>query len=111
MCPADQSDDTSRGVAVVPGRIEGTIKSVSKAGNLITDISVEQLRDAPTDERVTVCCDDHETNGLFPPDHDQPAATLLAVLGSSGFLELEIVGDSAQIMLGVAIGEKVEVRW
>ena len=37
--------------------------------------------------------------------------TLLAILGPSGFLELTIIGDSAKIMLGAAIGEKVVVKW
>ena len=93
------------------GRIEGTVASVSESGNLVTDITAEQLADAPTDEQVTIRCDDHETNGIFPADHDQPEATLLAVLGPSGCLELEIVGDSARIMLGVSVGQKVEVVW
>ena len=93
------------------GKIEGTIASVSEAGNLVTDISSEQLGGVPRGESVVVRCDDHETNGIFEADHSQPAATLIAVLGASGQLELEIVGDSAKIMLGVAIGEKVEVAW
>ena len=37
--------------------------------------------------------------------------TLLAVVGSNGQLELEIVGDSAKLMLGVRVGEKVVVKW
>jgi S-adenosylmethionine hydrolase len=37
--------------------------------------------------------------------------TLLALVGGSGKLELEIVGDSAKIMLGVRVGEKVVVKW
>jgi hypothetical protein len=37
--------------------------------------------------------------------------SFLAVLAPSGFLELTIVGDSAKIMLGVDLGEKVVVRW
>jgi S-adenosylmethionine hydrolase len=95
----------------VAGRIEGTVASVSASGDLITDIPIDRLRGVPTDEQVTVRCDDHETTGIFTPDHDQPESTLLAVLGSSGFLELQIVGDSAQVMLGVRVGEKVEVCW
>ena len=95
----------------MPGKIEGIVASVSDAGNLVTNISAGQLAEAPTDESVTIRCDDHETHGIFSADHDQPAATLLAVLGASGNLELEIVGDSAKIMLGVAIGEKVKVTW
>jgi S-adenosylmethionine hydrolase len=95
----------------VAGRIEGTVTSVSDSGNLVTDIALDQLQGVPTDDQVTIRCDDHETNGIFSADHKQPAATLLALVGTSGFLELEIVGDSAQIMLGVSVGKKIEVCW
>jgi S-adenosylmethionine hydrolase len=95
----------------VPGKIEGAIAKVSDSGNLITDITTDQLRDAPRNESVIVKCDDHETIGIFTADHKEPPMTLLALIGSSGNLELEIVGDSAKIMLGVRVGEKVVVKW
>jgi S-adenosylmethionine hydrolase len=93
------------------GRIDGKVVSISESGNLVTDISGDQLADAPRDDQVTVRCDEHETLGIFDSNHDQPAFTLIAVLGGGGCLELEIVGDSAKMMLGVPIGEKVEVHW
>jgi S-adenosylmethionine hydrolase len=95
----------------VPGKIEGAVAKVSDSGNLITDITADQLRDAPRNESVIVKCDDHETIGIFTADHKEPPMTLLALIGSSGHLELEIVGDSAKIMLGVRVGEKVVVKW
>ena len=93
------------------GKIEGTVSAVSESGNLITDIPSEKLDGVPTGDSVVVRCDDHETTGIFRAEHNQPEATLIAVVGSSGHLELEIVGDSARIMLGVAVGERVEVEW
>lgn len=93
------------------GKIEGKVASVSDSGNLVTDISAAQLEGTPTGDSVVVRCDDHETTGIFQQGHNQPAATLIAVVGASGNLELEIVGDSAKIMLGVSTGEKVVVQW
>ncbi|HRX78622.1 MAG TPA: SAM-dependent chlorinase/fluorinase [Pirellulaceae bacterium] len=93
------------------GRIEGTVVSISESGNLVTDIKADQLADVPRDEQVTVRCDEHETLGIFDINHQQPPFTLIALVGESGCLELEIVTDSAKIMLGVRTGEKVEVRW
>lgn len=95
----------------MPGKIEGAIVKISDSGNLITDISGDQLRDAPRDESVTIRCDEHETVGIFTLEHKEPPMTLLALIGQSGNLELEIVGDSAKIMLGVRVGEKVTVQW
>lgn len=93
------------------GMIEGRVESIDADGNLVTDIPVERLLAAPTDERTAVICDEHETRGLFRPDHREPDMTLLALLAPSGRLEVRIVGDSAHLMLGIRPGEKVVVKW
>jgi S-adenosylmethionine hydrolase len=102
---------TSGGVQLVPGKIEGKVTSYSEAGNLVTDIAVDRLRSVPRDQSVSVTCDEHQTVGLFTPEHQEPEMTLLALLAPSGFLELVIVGDSAKIMLGVRVGQAVTVQW
>jgi S-adenosylmethionine hydrolase len=95
----------------VPGKIEGTVVAYSDGGNLVTDIPHDRLRTVPAGGSVSVVCDEHETVGIYPPDHKEPDFTLLAMLGPSGFLELAIVGESAKSMLGVRLGEKVLVKW
>ncbi len=92
-------------------QIEGQVVSIDDSGNLITDIAIDQISDAPRDESVTIKFGDHETIGLFPSDHDQPAATMVAVLGESGFLEIQIVGISLAEMLGIKVAESVSVSW
>jgi len=92
-------------------RIEGTVVSITESGNLVTDISDVKLAQTPRDEQVTVRCDEHETLGIFECGHSQPAFTLIAIIGETSCLELEVVDDSAKIMLGVTIGQKVEVCW
>ncbi|MCC6493291.1 MAG: SAM-dependent chlorinase/fluorinase, partial [Pirellulales bacterium] len=64
-----------------------------------------------TDESVGIFCDEHETRGIFRTYSDQPAMTLIALIGSNDCLELAIVDDSAAMMLGVQVGAPVEVRW
>ena len=99
-------------VSIVPGLIEGTIQSVDSFGNLVTDITAEMLADTPRgDDEVTITCDDHVTTGIFNAYADQPEMTLMALVGSSGFLEIAIVGDSAKIMLGVGAGTPLKVKW
>ena len=95
----------------MPGRIAGKIVAYSAEGNLVSDISAEQFAAAPRDERLVIRCDEHETNCLFEAGHEQPESTLIAILGASGCLELEIVGDSAKMMLGIPLGEKIVVEW
>ena len=92
-------------------KIEGTVVAVSPNGDLITDISATQLEGVPRDDTVTVGCSGHETCGIYDADHQQPAATFVALLGSSGNLELAIVGESVSAMLGIGVGAAVAVRW
>jgi len=77
----------------------------------VTDIPCAALGEAPCDSSVTIRCDEHETVGLFTAGHSEPEMSFLALLGDSGFLELTIVGDSAKMMLGVRVGERVSVQW
>jgi S-adenosylmethionine hydrolase len=92
-------------------RIEGEVVAVDSFGNLVTNITREMLASVPTDDSVTVRCDDHETSGIFKTYAEQPAMTLIALLGSNDQLELAIVNDSAKAMLGVREGAQVVVSW
>jgi S-adenosylmethionine hydrolase len=95
----------------VPGKIEGTVVAYGPTGNLVTDIPHDRLKGVPAGNGVKVICDEHETVGIYPADHQEEPCTLMAIRGTSGFLELTIVGDSAQAMLGVSLKEKVTVKW
>jgi S-adenosylmethionine hydrolase len=95
----------------VPGKIEGAVVACGPTGNLVTDIANDRLKGVPSGDSVKILCDEHETVGIYPADHQEEACTLMAILGPSGFLELTIVGDSAKAMLGVPLNEKVVVKW
>lgn len=95
----------------MPGKIAGTVVAYGPTGNLVTDIPSDRLASVPSGSGVTVVCDEHETVGIYPADHPEEPCTLMAILGTSGFLELTIVGDSAKMMLGVPLREKVVVKW
>jgi len=98
-------------VRIVPGKVQGSITAIDSFGNLITNITQEMLSSAPRGEQTRITCDEHQTQGIFETYADQPEMTLLALFGSSGHLELAIVGDSAKAMLGVGVGTPVEVAW
>jgi S-adenosylmethionine hydrolase len=99
------------GATRVANFIRGEVTSIDPFGNLITNISREMLAGVPSDESVTVVCDEHETHGIYTTYGDQPPMTLIALVGSADMLELAIVEDSAEIMLGVEVGAPVEVKW
>jgi S-adenosylmethionine hydrolase len=92
-------------------KIEGTVQAIDSFGNLITDITADALAAAPRGDDVSITCDEHETRGIFRTYADQPEMTLIALVGSTGKLELAIVGESAAIMLGIRVGTPVVVAW
>jgi hypothetical protein len=90
-------------------QLVGKVTEITENGDLLTDLTADQFADAPAGDAVRVLCDGHETFGIFPPDHDQPPFTFVAVLDD--VLRLCIVDDSAKIMLGIRPGERVAVQW
>jgi hypothetical protein len=96
----------------VSGTIRGKIVEVTSQGDLVTDLLAEHLEGVgrTADTKVTVD-GDHETFGIFPSDHGQPAMTLVAIVEPPGPLRLHLVSDSAAMMLGVRVGATVEVIW
>ena len=98
-------------VVILPRTIRGSVDSIDSFGNLITDITETMLDGAPRDESVRITCDEHETLGIFRTYSDQPPATLVALIGSGGRLELAIVGENAAAMLGIRTGTPVTVSW
>jgi S-adenosylmethionine hydrolase len=95
----------------VANHIDGEVIEVDSFGNLITNITREMLAGVPTDDTVSITCDEHQTQGIFATYSDQPAMTLVALVGSGDKLELAIVEENASIMLGVKKGAAVRVSW
>lgn len=98
-------------VQIVANHIDGEVIEVDTFGNLTTNITREMLRGVPTDESVTITCDEHQTQGIFRAYHDQPAMTLVALVGSDERLEIAIVDENAAAMLGIRVGTPVRVSW
>ncbi len=91
--------------------IKGKVIEIGPQGSLRTNITQQQLAGIPRDETTRVRFGDHETFGIFPADHGQPDSTLVAIIGNSDCLEIEIVGVSLSQMLGIKLNEDVSVEW
>jgi S-adenosylmethionine hydrolase len=96
---------------VVEEKIRGQVISIDSFGNLITNISSDLLTGRPNDERACIVCGIYETFGIYRTYGEQAPGMLVALIGSSGRLELAIVGDNAAARLGVSIGTRVVVAW
>ncbi len=91
--------------------VKGEVVSVAESGDLLTNVTAEQLAAAPRDESVCIRCDGHATIGIYPHDHDQPDFTFLALLNADDYLCLSLVGESASKFLGIKPGSVVTVSW
>ncbi len=92
-------------------KLTGVIVQIDGSGNLISDVSSTRLAGAPRDASLRIVVDEHETFGLFPPDHQQPSMTLVAVADQDGPVTIVLVDDSAAAMLGIGVGAPVEIYW
>lgn len=104
-------DLTSRETTTVAATLNGKVVQIDDSGNLVTDIPGTSLSSAPRDASLRVVVEEHETYGLYPTDHSQPAMTLVATVDEQGPLKIILVGDNASMMLGVRPGAAVEVHW
>lgn len=94
-----------------PGRIDGVVLEVDSFGNLITNITGDMLAGYPTDERVCIVCGIYETFGILSAYAQQHADMFVALVGSSGRLELALVEGNAAERLGLQAGMPVTVAW
>ncbi len=96
---------------VLPGEIQGEVDQVDSFGNLVTNIAAGLLPQAVEYAQTRVVCAGHETVGIACAYGDRPPGSLVALVGSSGRLEVAIRGGSAVRELGVGVGAEVTVLW
>jgi S-adenosyl-L-methionine hydrolase (adenosine-forming) len=92
-------------------RIDGAVIEIDSFGNLITNLTADLFAGRPTDRRACIVCNIYETWGIYHAYAEQPSGTLVALIGSSGRIELALVGDNAARRLGIGIGSPVTLAW
>lgn len=87
-----------------PGCLAAKIIHVDRFGNLVTDITVAELRSCFADPaRIVVRLAGREVYGLTEYYAQSPAGELIALAGSHGRLEIAASGASAEKILGGAL--------
>ncbi len=87
------------------GRVEGEVIYIDRFGNLVTNVRGTQLPPLP---RITV--GDRAVDGLVRSYDAVEAGQWLAIVGSTGRLEVAVNRGDAAGLLGAAVGERVVVR-
>lgn len=95
------------------GALQGRVMFIDRFGNALTNITRESLLGAfpqtPEDRLVTECCG-RSIRGIASSYGDAPIGTLVAILGSSGRLEIAQVGGHAALRCGFGVDDEVQVR-
>ncbi len=100
-----------------PRRIVGEIVWIDSFGNLITNIDRPTLLEhrllpeMPGAVRPTIRCRDTTVDRIVSAYAQAPPGTLVALVGSSGLLELAVVRGSAASRLGAHVGDPVVLQW
>ncbi len=93
----------------VGNRVEGIVQWIDWFGNAITNITAGMIADAsPADMRIR--CKGREIVGLAITYGNQDAGQVVALVGSSGHLEIAIVGGNAAESLNITSGDPVTLE-
>jgi len=96
------------------GALAGRVVFIDRFGNALTNLTARALTDAfgtaSPDERFDVHLLDRTIQGLARSYGDAPVGTLVAILGSSGRLEIAQVGGDAAERLGIGEGDAVMIQ-
>jgi S-adenosylmethionine hydrolase len=102
-------DPVRRGDALV-----GRVMFLDRFGNALTNLTARAIAQAfgsdADDAGFQVSVLDRRLSGLARSYGDAPVGALVAIIGSSGRLEIAQVGGAATMRLGLGEGDAVEVR-
>lgn len=90
-------------------RVVGHVVHVDRFGNLITDLHAEPW--APLLEKADVWLAAHGPIRLVQTYGEAAPGALVSLFGSTGRLELAVVGGNATRVVGVGAGAEVHVIW
>jgi S-adenosylmethionine hydrolase len=92
-------------------RMEGIVEWIDRFGNLITNISADMLGAAGQSAECKVTCGAAIVAGISMTYGDRPHGAAIALVGSSGKLEVAVVNGNAAQMLNIKARSPVVVEW
>jgi S-adenosyl-L-methionine hydrolase (adenosine-forming) len=95
------------------GRLIGRVMWIDRFGNALTNLRDEAVRGAfpgVDDERLQVRVVDRTIRGLSRSYGDSGSGALVAIMGSSGRLEIAVVNGDVAWRFGIGEGDEVAVR-
>jgi S-adenosyl-L-methionine hydrolase (adenosine-forming) len=90
-------------------RVTGKVIYIDSFGNLMTNLTREQVQPMLNRGDVHIYCGERSIQGVSATYGENAAGQLVALFGSSDRLELAVVGTNAAKATGIAVGETVVV--
>jgi S-adenosylmethionine hydrolase len=95
------------------GRLIGRVMWIDRFGNALTDVRENAVRSAfpgVPNERIELRINDRRIDGLARAYGDAPVGSLMALMGSSGRVEIAVVGGDVAWRYGIGAGDTVVIR-
>lgn len=93
------------------GYLQGEILWIDSFGNAITNIRSTDLEASRTAHSWTLVCREQQVTALIPTYAVARTGDLVALVGSSEWLELAVVCGDAARSYGFSAGDPVTIRW
>ena len=91
------------------GELQGEVLYIDRFGNCITNITRDDL-DKMDPEKVRISSETLNMEGIHRSYSDVHPGTEVAVIGSTGFLEIAVSGGNASMRFGLKTGDEVTLR-
>jgi S-adenosylmethionine hydrolase len=92
-------------------RLVGEVETVDRFGNLITNITRQDLAGIARHQPLRVKCGARDGIPIVRTYGAQPKGTIVALVGSGGCLEVAVVEGSAARELSAVVGVAVAIEW
>jgi S-adenosyl-L-methionine hydrolase (adenosine-forming) len=100
-----------RAPRVEPNHITGEVDWIDGFGNLISNIATAMLAAIPDHSRTSIEIAGETIRGIDRTYGDRAAGTLMALVGSSGYLEVAVANGTAASQLHAHAGTQLTFRW
>lgn len=92
-------------------RLVGEVESIDHFGNLLTNITRQDLAQIARHQPLRVACGPRAGIPIVRTYEVEPRGTVVALVGSNGCLEIAVVAGSAAGELGATPGAPVVISW
>ncbi|MDP2982586.1 MAG: SAM-dependent chlorinase/fluorinase [Candidatus Latescibacter sp.] len=90
--------------------LKGEVVAIDSFGNMITNISEHTLRSFMGKKKVEIYFATERFTSIMHYYNDVPPKTVLVLIGSSGYLEISMNGESAEDYFMTSVGSPVTIR-